>query len=104
MEFFKYIKKRRKPKDNVGSFLNGRRTMVTQDEEKAELLNTFFTSVTTDKTSSDQGSGGRFLTLESKVKKYWSENSTWFQEDGVKGHLGKPDLSPWVLTSYIHEC
>lgn len=49
--------KKRKPKDNVGSLLNGGRTMITEDEEKTELLNTFFALVTTDKTSPGHGSG-----------------------------------------------
>lgn len=35
----------------MGSLLNGEKTMVTEDEEKAECVNAFFASVITDKTS-----------------------------------------------------
>ncbi|TRZ16308.1 hypothetical protein HGM15179_010806 [Zosterops borbonicus] len=65
-DFFTYVNKRRKPKDSVGSLLNGGSTMVTEDEEKAELLHSFFASITTDNTSPDQESSGRSLTPESK--------------------------------------
>lgn len=49
--FFKYINNKRKTKDNVGLLLNGGRTLVIEDTEKAGLLNAFFASVFTDITS-----------------------------------------------------
>lgn len=81
------------------SLLNGGRTVVAEDEEKAELLNTFFASVTTDKTS-PLGS----LTPESKVKECWSEDYPLGQKDRVREHLDKLDICPWLLTRCIHEC
>lgn len=42
--FFKYINNKRKTKDNVGPLLNGGGTLVTEEAEKAELVNAFFAS------------------------------------------------------------
>jgi len=43
--FFNYISSKRKARDNVGPLLNEVSVLVTEDEEKAELLNAFFASV-----------------------------------------------------------
>jgi len=43
--FFNYISSKRKTRDNVGLLLNEVGVLVTQDAEKAELLNAFFASV-----------------------------------------------------------
>jgi len=43
--FFKYISSKRKARDNVGPLLNEVGVLVTEDAEKAELLNAFFASV-----------------------------------------------------------
>ncbi|KAK4822649.1 hypothetical protein QYF61_018601 [Mycteria americana] len=41
----KYISSKRKIRKNVGPLLDAAGTLVTQDTEKTELLNAFFTSV-----------------------------------------------------------
>ena len=46
-EFFRYIKNKQKQKENTGPLLNKRGELVTSSAEKAEVLNTFFTSVFT---------------------------------------------------------
>jgi len=43
--FFKYINSKRKTRENVGLLLNEVGVLVTEDAEKAELLNAFFASV-----------------------------------------------------------
>jgi len=43
--FFKYISSKWKTRDNVGPLLNEVGVLVTEDAEKAELLNAFFASV-----------------------------------------------------------
>ena len=43
--FFNYISSKRKARDNVGPLLNEVGVLVTEDAEKAELLNAFFASV-----------------------------------------------------------
>ena len=45
--FFKYISSKRKTGDRVGPLLNKVGALVTQDAEKAELLNASFASVFT---------------------------------------------------------
>jgi len=40
-----YISSKRKATDNVGPLLNEASVLVTEDAEKAELLNAFFASV-----------------------------------------------------------
>jgi len=43
--FFKYISSKQKARDNMGPLLNEVGVLVTEDAEKAELLNAFFASV-----------------------------------------------------------
>ncbi|KAK4826132.1 hypothetical protein QYF61_005284 [Mycteria americana] len=45
--FFRYINNKQKQKENIGLLLNRRGELVTNNAEKAEVLNTFFTSVFT---------------------------------------------------------
>lgn len=61
--FFKYNK--RKTRENVGLVLNGAGTQVTEDTEKAEILNYFFALVLTVKDSLRES-----LTQETR-KKFW---------------------------------
>ena len=49
--FLKYVNSKKKTRKNVGPLLNKRGVLVTGDAEKAEVLNAFFASVCTAKTS-----------------------------------------------------
>lgn len=48
--FLKYAGDKRKTRENVSLLLRASRDLVTQDIVKAEVLYTFFTSVSTSKT------------------------------------------------------
>ncbi|TRZ07418.1 hypothetical protein HGM15179_019687 [Zosterops borbonicus] len=85
----------RKRKDNVGRFLNEQGTLVTDDTEKAEVLNAFFASVFTNKTS-PQGS----LTQETRVKEWW--DIPLVKEDWVREHLSKLDIQKSVGPEGMH--
>ncbi|CAM4650280.1 unnamed protein product [Caretta caretta] len=50
--FFRYVGNKKKVKECVGSLLNEGGNLVTEDVEKANVLNAFFASVFTDKVSS----------------------------------------------------
>jgi len=45
--FFRYINNKQEQKENIGPLLNWRAKLVTNNAEKAEVLNTCFTSVLT---------------------------------------------------------
>lgn len=40
--FYKYIRNKRKTRENVGLLLNGMRNLVQKDTEKADVVNAFF--------------------------------------------------------------
>ncbi|CAM5073417.1 unnamed protein product [Natator depressus] len=50
--FFRYVGNKKKAKESVGSLLNEGGNLVTEDVEKANVLNAFFASVFTNKVSS----------------------------------------------------
>ncbi|XP_068856794.1 uncharacterized protein [Aphelocoma coerulescens] len=97
MGFFKYIGNKRKTKDNMDPLLNGGETLVTEDAEKAELLNAFFALAFTDKTS-PQGS----LAQEIRVKESWKEDFPFIKEDWVREHLGKLDIHKSMGPDRMH--
>ncbi|GAB0184844.1 mitochondrial enolase superfamily member 1 [Grus japonensis] len=85
--FFKYISSKRKPRENVGPLLNKVGALVTEDTEKAELLNAFFASVFTAKVDAQESQ-----TLEVKEKVWRKEDLPLVKEDRVREHPGKPDI------------
>lgn len=58
-EVFKYTGEVRKTRENVGSLLNKTEDIVTQDMEKAEVLDAFFASVLISKTDFQESSESR---------------------------------------------
>ncbi|GAB0208703.1 mitochondrial enolase superfamily member 1 [Grus japonensis] len=86
--FFKYISSKRTTRENVGPLLNEVGALVTEDTEKAELLNAAFASVFTAKASPQESQ-----TLEVGEKVWRKEDLPLVEEDWVRDHLGKLDKS-----------
>ncbi|PKU34197.1 rna-directed dna polymerase from mobile element jockey-like [Limosa lapponica baueri] len=84
--FFKCISRKRKTRENVGPLLNEVGALVTEDAEKAELLNAFFASVFTPKAGPQEPQ-----TLEVGERAWSKEDSPLIEEDWVRDHLGKHD-------------
>lgn len=78
--FFKHINKW-KTKDDVGRLLKGGGTLITEDTEKAELLNAFFSSDFTDKTRHQESLIGETLGKEGREGRREGE--------GKEGNCGK---------------
>lgn len=55
--FYKYIKNKKRAKENLHSLLDVEGSIVTKDEEKAEVLGAYFASVFNRKTRYPQGRG-----------------------------------------------
>ncbi|CAM4575936.1 unnamed protein product [Lepidochelys kempii] len=56
--FFRYVSKKKKVKESMGPLLNEGGNLVTEDMEKANVLNAFFASVFTNKVSSQTAALG----------------------------------------------
>lgn len=81
--FFKYSNRKRKAKDNVDLLLNdGGRTLVSEETEKAELLNVFFSLVFTAIPGQYQMFTWVSLTHKSRIKEYWKEGFPLLKKDG----------------------
>ncbi|PKU31816.1 rna-directed dna polymerase from mobile element jockey-like [Limosa lapponica baueri] len=85
--FFKYIGGKRKTRENVGLLLNEMGAMVTEDAEKAELLNAFFASVFTVQASPQEPQ-----TLEETETVWTKEDFPLVEEDQVRERLSKLDI------------
>ncbi|KAK4807239.1 hypothetical protein QYF61_024359 [Mycteria americana] len=77
--FYKYTRDKRKARENVGSLLNGAGALVTQDMEKAEVLNALFASVFTSKTSLQESQ-----VPETKGKVWSKEDLALVEDDQVR--------------------
>ena len=80
--FFMYLSSKRKTRENVGPRLNEVGALVTEDTEKAELLNAAFASVFTAKASPQKP-------LEVREKIWRKEDFPLVEEDWVRDDLGK---------------
>ncbi|PKU46095.1 rna-directed dna polymerase from mobile element jockey- hypothetical protein [Limosa lapponica baueri] len=84
--FFNCVGGKRTTRENVGLLLNETGAMVTEDAEKAELLNTFFASVFTAQASPQEPPN-----LEESEKVWTKEALPLVQEDQVKELLSELD-------------
>lgn len=78
---------KRKTRKNMGPLLKETGDLVTQDIEKAEVMNAFFTSVITSKTSLQESE-----IPEMKGKGWSKEGLSLVEEDQVKEYVRKLDM------------
>ncbi|GAB0203750.1 hypothetical protein GRJ2_002840600 [Grus japonensis] len=76
--FYRYVSDKRRTRENVGPLRNETGDLVTQDREKAEVLNDFFASVFTSKCSSHTAQ-----VTEGKGRDWENEESPTVGEDQV---------------------
>jgi len=84
--FFKYISSKWKTRDNVGPLLNEVVVLVTEDTEKAELLNVTFASVFSAKAGPQESQ-----VLEAREEAYREDNLPLVEEDCVRDQLSNLD-------------
>jgi len=85
--FFNYIHSKRMTRDNVGLLLNEVGALVTEDTEKAELLNASFASAFSVKASPQESHS-----LEVREEACRKDNLPLVEEDLVRDDLSKPDI------------
>ncbi|GAB0208941.1 hypothetical protein GRJ2_003359800 [Grus japonensis] len=105
--FYRYVSDKRKTRENVGPLWNEKRDLVTQDMEKAEVLNDFFALVFTGK-----GSSHTVQVTEGKGRDWENAEPPTVGEDQVRDHLrnlkvhksmGPDEMHPWVLRGPVDE-
>jgi len=84
--FFSYISSKDKTRDNVGLLLNEVGVLVTDDAEKAELLNAFFASVFSAKTDPQESQAP-----EVREEAYREDDFPLVREDCMRDHLSNLD-------------
>jgi len=84
--FFKYFSSKRQTRKNVGPLLNEVGVLVTEDIEKAELLNAFFASVFTAKASPQESQA---LGVRQEACK--EDDLPLVEEDCMTDHLSNLD-------------
>jgi len=84
--FFNYISSKWKTRDNVGLLLNEVGVLVTEDAEKAELMNAFFASVFSAKAGPQESQA-----LEARDEAYREDDFPLVEEDCVRDRLSNLD-------------
>ncbi|GAB0182556.1 mitochondrial enolase superfamily member 1 [Grus japonensis] len=95
--FFKYISSKKKTRENVGLLLNEVGALVTEDTEKAELLNAFFASVFTAKAGPQESQTLEVMEIGEVTEDWKKNNVTSVFKKGKKEEPG--NYRPLSLTS-----
>ncbi|CAM4584870.1 unnamed protein product [Lepidochelys kempii] len=98
--FFRYVGNKKKAKESVGPLLNEGGNLMTEDVEKANVLNAFFASVFTNKVSSQttaMGSTAWGGGDQPSVK----EEVVWDYLEKLDMHMGPDVLHPRVLKELV---
>ncbi|GAB0207806.1 hypothetical protein GRJ2_003246300 [Grus japonensis] len=103
--FYKYVSDKRRTRENVGPLRNEMGDLVTQDMEKAEVLNDFFASVFTSKCLSHTAQVTEGRDWENAELPTVGEDQVRDHVRNLKVHksMGPDELHPWVLRELVDE-
>ena len=98
--FYKYINTNRRTRENLHSLLDEAGNVTTEDKEKAEVLNAFFTSVFKSQTSYPQGTSSSDLAAlageQTKPPTIQDETETCYSNWTA--------ISPWDQMRFTRGC
>ncbi|CAM4558081.1 unnamed protein product [Caretta caretta] len=92
--FFRYVGNKKKAKESVGPLLNEGGNLVTEDVEKANVLNAFFASVFTNKVSSHTAALG--------ITKWERDGQPSVEIEVVRDYLEKLDVHKSMRPVELH--
>ncbi|CAM5154475.1 unnamed protein product, partial [Eretmochelys imbricata] len=92
--FFRYVGNKKKAKESVGPLLNEGGNLVTEDVEKANVLNAFFASVFTNKVSSQTAALG--------ITKWGRDGQPSVEKEVVRDYLEKLDVHKSMGPDELH--
>ncbi|GAB0205305.1 mitochondrial enolase superfamily member 1 [Grus japonensis] len=103
--FYRYVSEKRRTRENVGPLRNEMGELVTQDMEKAEVLNDFFASVFTGKCLSHTAQVTEGRDWETAEPPTVGEDQVREYLRNLKVHksVGPDELHPWVLRELADE-
>ncbi|CAM4677035.1 unnamed protein product [Caretta caretta] len=92
--FFRYVGNKKKAKESVGPLMNEGGNLVTEDVEKANVLNAFFTSVFTNKVSSQTAALG--------ITTWGIDGQPSVEKEVVRDYLEKLDVHKSMELDELH--